>query len=210
MHIEVRSNPSIERTCPGKPGHASHVKRLAISARHNSEVAVTQNNITPSNADVHAGYQLVGQLMAYEGQIVWIHAGVFSLVLAALLTGAFTTTFPGVTGLKSTAALQLAASILALASTLVWWSMALRSRHYYNYWIAQGRELEKHMPGINVLTQGRCLGRGDVVVVGGDTLKLGPTATYRHSLQFNYLYGVVTVLCVLATVNRACNLSEMF
>ena len=25
-HPPMRSNPSIERTCPGKPGHASHVK----------------------------------------------------------------------------------------------------------------------------------------------------------------------------------------
>ena len=23
----LRPNPSIERTCPGKPGHASHLKR---------------------------------------------------------------------------------------------------------------------------------------------------------------------------------------
>lgn len=27
-HICVRPNPSIERTCPGKPGQASHLKRL--------------------------------------------------------------------------------------------------------------------------------------------------------------------------------------
>jgi len=25
------ANPSIERTCPGKPGHASHVKRLRVT-----------------------------------------------------------------------------------------------------------------------------------------------------------------------------------
>ncbi len=25
--LPARPNPSIERTCPGKPGHASHVKR---------------------------------------------------------------------------------------------------------------------------------------------------------------------------------------
>jgi hypothetical protein len=28
MSEAVMPNPSIERTCPGKPGHASHVKRL--------------------------------------------------------------------------------------------------------------------------------------------------------------------------------------
>ncbi|MGH8532129.1 MAG: hypothetical protein ACREV1_05205 [Gammaproteobacteria bacterium] len=27
MALEKRPNPSIERTCPGKPGHAAHVKR---------------------------------------------------------------------------------------------------------------------------------------------------------------------------------------
>src|SRR5882757_460543 len=27
------SIPSIERTCPGRPGHASHVKRYAMSSR---------------------------------------------------------------------------------------------------------------------------------------------------------------------------------
>jgi hypothetical protein len=27
VHYGARSNPSIERTCPGKPGHASHLKR---------------------------------------------------------------------------------------------------------------------------------------------------------------------------------------
>ncbi len=25
--FEVTPNPSIERTCPGKPGHAAHVER---------------------------------------------------------------------------------------------------------------------------------------------------------------------------------------
>ena len=27
LSLAARPNPSIERTCPGKPGHASHVKR---------------------------------------------------------------------------------------------------------------------------------------------------------------------------------------
>lgn len=30
----MSSNPSIERTCPGKPGHASHVKRSGDASRH--------------------------------------------------------------------------------------------------------------------------------------------------------------------------------
>lgn len=35
---EVTPNPSIERTCPGKPGHASHVKRYVYEAQKQGEM----------------------------------------------------------------------------------------------------------------------------------------------------------------------------
>jgi hypothetical protein len=35
----VRSNPSIERTCPGKPGHASHLKRWASRQIRSSQAS---------------------------------------------------------------------------------------------------------------------------------------------------------------------------
>ena len=156
----------------------------------------------PDPGDVRAGYQLVGQLIAYEGQLVWSQTGVFVLVLAALLAGAFLEKLPGVTSKELTAFLQLVSALFALVSSLVWWSMALRSRKYYNYWVAQGRELEQHMPGIAILTEGRRLGMRKEIVVGGDHMKLSSLATFTHSTLMHYTYALVTTICTFVVLSR--------
>jgi hypothetical protein len=159
--------------------------------------------------DVRAAYQVVGQLIVYEGRLVWNHATVFALILGVLLVGAFLPTFPGVSSKELTALLQSTSALLAVASAMVWWSMAVRSRAYYAYWIAQGRALESQMPGISILTEGRRLGRGNEVSIAGDVVKLPLLARFSHSIQVHYLYALVSAISAVVALNRLWNLARV-
>jgi hypothetical protein len=109
------------------------------------------------------GYQVTGNLMIFEGNLIWARSNSF-LVAHTLIVAAATLN----TSAKEPA-LSFGLPVAGFIFCLVWGAVSKRGADYFAYWIRSMRELEEKglAPEVRTISRGAAFAAGHPVSFGG-------------------------------------------
>src|SRR5215213_4900533 len=156
-----------------------------------------------SDDDIRVAYQVAARLITYEGSLAWRTTSIFIQFATLLIAGA---SFPSLVGSldpRLVASLGLLFSSAGFTASAMWWSMVLRSRRYYEYWILRAGELETLMdPRIRTFRDGLSFSKGNELKVGGSNIKFETIERIRMKSNISLFYGIfILAFLILGALN---------
>jgi hypothetical protein len=171
-------------------------------------VRTSDETFIDATDELHAAYQALPQMIAYEGQKQWSATSVFIQFSVAMIAASLAPVLVPGLGPKVQALVSALISGVGFFASIIWLAFILRYEKIIYYWVLSQRELEEQMSDrVLPFRRGRDFAKGDAVNVSGEQVGYRGLERLpeRWGLRLVYVvFGAIFLSLFIFNLLRSC------